>query len=92
MEKQNKIIQFFDRSMAFSFYALIFFLPISIALVETFTVLALLSYLLKRGVVFVLEIKRIRSTRETFSFLKGVRLILHRYRILPEIKGESADQ
>lgn len=38
--------------MAFSFYALIYFLPISIALSETFTGLSFFAYLLKRGALF----------------------------------------
>lgn len=54
----NKVILFFDRAMAGSFYALIFFLPISNAMVEAFTVLALLSYFIKRGTIFVVSLQQ----------------------------------
>lgn len=37
--------------MVFSFYALIYFLPISIALTETFSGLAIFFYLIKRGAI-----------------------------------------
>lgn len=52
MSKCEKFILWWDRVMAFAFYALIYFLPISIALSESFTGLAIFSYLLKRGGVF----------------------------------------
>lgn len=46
-----------DKAMAFSFYALIYFLPISIALSESFTGMALFFWFLKRGVVFYQNLK-----------------------------------
>lgn len=49
MSQAQKFIDLCDRAMAFSFYALIYFLPISIALTETFSGLAIFCYLLKRG-------------------------------------------
>jgi len=49
--KSEIMIQRCDKIMAFSFYAMIYFLPISIALVEIFTVLALLAYIGKRSYV-----------------------------------------
>jgi len=52
MEKREKFILWCDKAMAFSFYALIYFLPISIALSEIFTGTAFFFYLLKRGTVF----------------------------------------
>ena len=63
----RQLIDFFDRSMAVSFYALIFFLPISNALVETFTVLILLFYLTKRSLIFA---RRVRE--EKFPGLRPV--------------------
>jgi len=48
MGRGQKFIDWCDKAMAFSFYALIYFLPISIALSETFTGLALLFYIFKR--------------------------------------------
>jgi len=56
--QENKIILFFDRLMAVSFYVLIFFLPISIALVEIFSVLSLISYFCKRGSIFFISLLR----------------------------------
>jgi len=54
----EKFIVWCDKVMAFSFYALIYFLPISIALSEIFTVSALVFYLLKRGAMFFCEMKQ----------------------------------
>src|SRR3989338_2181048 len=52
MSKSERFINGCDQLMAFSFYALIYFLPVSIALSETFTGLSFFAYLLKRGAVF----------------------------------------
>src|SRR3989338_1173429 len=52
MANSEKFIRFCDRAMAVSFYAMIFFMPIAIFFVETFTVTALVFYFLKRGAVF----------------------------------------
>jgi putative inorganic carbon (HCO3(-)) transporter len=46
-----------DQFMAFCFYALIYFLPISIALSETFINLALVTYFIKRITSFVAQVK-----------------------------------
>ena len=51
-ENAKKFILWCDKAMAFSFYVLIFFIPISIALSETFTGTAFFFYLLKRGAMF----------------------------------------
>lgn len=47
----DKFIKWCDRAMGFFFYALIYFLPISIALTEIFSGLAILFYLIKRGAI-----------------------------------------
>ena len=52
MDKEHLIV-WCDRIMIFSFYAMIYFLPISIALLEIFTGIALIAYLLKRLAVFI---------------------------------------
>jgi len=57
MSKCDKFITWCDKAMAFSFYALIYFLPISIALAETFTGMALVFYLLKRGASYLIRSK-----------------------------------
>jgi len=63
--KNKQFVDFCDKAMALSFYALIFFLPISIALCEIFTVLALLFYIFKRSAVFFISLKEIK-THSTF--------------------------
>jgi len=68
MEKREKFISWCDKAMAFSFYALIYFLPISIALSETFTVLALICFFLKRGAVFCGRLKEVSSSGSKLSF------------------------
>jgi len=52
MGKREKFISWCEEAMAFCMYALIWFLPISIALSEIFTGTAFFFYLLKRGTVF----------------------------------------
>lgn len=82
MRKHEKFIIWCDKAMAFSFYALVYFLPISIALSEIFTTLALIFYLMKRGVIFYGDMKQ-RLTQEVkpplwemgFEFLKAFKPI-----------------
>jgi len=57
MSGKEKTIIWCDKIMAFSFYALIYFLPISIALSETFTGIALFCYLLKRWINYLINSK-----------------------------------
>jgi len=52
MITREQFISWCDKAMAFSFYALIYFLPISIALSETFTGIALGLFLFKRSAIF----------------------------------------
>ncbi|MBN1870275.1 MAG: O-antigen ligase family protein [Candidatus Omnitrophica bacterium] len=61
MSVKEKIIVWCDKTMAFSFYALIYFLPISIALAEFFTVLSLVAYLIKRLMAFLADAKRSKT-------------------------------
>ena len=62
--------------MAFSFFALIYFLPISIALAEIFTAAALFFYLLKRGGMFYGESKKSLPERtKTPLWKKGYELL-----------------
>jgi len=69
MEKREKFILWCDKVMAFSFYALIYFLPISIALSESFTVLALVCFFLKRGAIFYGRLKELPSNANRSPFL-----------------------
>ncbi len=57
MSRVEKLATWCDKAMAFSFYALIYFLPISIALTETFSGLAVVLYFLKRGTLFFYGLK-----------------------------------
>ncbi len=57
MSRAQKFVMWCDKSMVFSFYALVYFLPISIALTEIFTVTALISYLVKRSAAFCAGMK-----------------------------------
>ncbi|MCA9401900.1 MAG: O-antigen ligase family protein, partial [Candidatus Omnitrophica bacterium] len=59
----------FDQAMAFSFYGLIFFLPISIAMVEWFTGLSLLFFILKRGCHFRILFQEDGSRKKSASNL-----------------------
>ena len=72
MAKVERFISWCDKTMAFSFYALIYFLPISIALTEIFSTLPLICWFLKRGACFHQSLKRnsasIRSFFSKFAF------------------------
>ena len=48
----KKVILWLDSAMAFSYYALIYFLPISIGLLESFAGLSLVLFFIKRGILF----------------------------------------
>ncbi len=50
--KREKFYSYCDKVIRFSFYSLIYFLPISIALIEVFATLALLTFFFKRTVRF----------------------------------------
>ena len=66
MSRAEKFAAWCDKAMAFSFYALIYFLPISIALTETFSGLAIFLYLLKRGTLFFYGLKTGSSKWSSF--------------------------
>ncbi len=68
--RNKQFIIWCDKGMAFSFFALIYFLPISIALSELFTGLALFFYLLKRGAMFYGDLKQKSSEGIHYSFWK----------------------
>lgn len=72
MGKIESFISWCDKTMAFSFYALIYFLPISIALTEIFSTLPLICWFLKRGVCFYQSLKKnsvsVRPFFYKFSF------------------------
>jgi len=80
MDKSEKFIIWCDKVMAFSFYALIYFLPISIALSETFTGIALVVYLVKRGVVFYGALQEGAEGQKKSSFIGKGFLFLRSYK------------
>jgi len=80
----SRVITWADKVMAFSFYALIFFLPVSIAFVEIFASLALLSYFVKRGFIFYSRLKELKET-ERMSFLKTGYLFLQSFKPVDSI-------
>ena len=53
----DKFIIWCDKAMVVSFCAVIYFLPISIALLESFIGTVLLFFLLKRGAMFTKSLK-----------------------------------
>jgi len=71
-----KFINWCDKVMAFSFYALIYFLPISIALSEIFTVLALIAFLLKRSAFFYRNLQEKSSGGNSFSLWGKIKCFL----------------
>ena len=52
MRRWDNFIMKCDQVMVFCFFAMVYFVPISIALTETFSGLAIVCYLLKRGGMF----------------------------------------
>lgn len=66
MNRTEKFAAWCDQAIAFSFYALIYFLPISIALTETSSGLAIFFYLLKRGALFLCGLKTGSSNWPSF--------------------------
>lgn len=80
MNKFEKLIGWCDKAMAFSFYALIYFLPISIALTEIFSTLALLCWFLKRGISFYMEFRRDPVGTRYHPFLDTVLLFLKSFK------------
>jgi len=76
----QKTIIWHDRAMAFSFYALIYFLPISIALLESFAGLALFFYLFKRGTMFYVQIKKGSFSWQTLYFPKKIFAFLRAFK------------
>ena len=77
---KTKLIDRCDKLMAFSFYALIFFLPISIALTESFSGLALAAFLLKRGIVYSCDLQALSWKKIPIRWSERFILLLKAYR------------
>lgn len=69
MNRAEKFIDWCDKAMAFSIYALIYFLPISIALSEIFTALALIFYLFKRLAWFCTHVRGRAKEKASLAFM-----------------------
>ncbi|GEM_PF-417084 len=67
-DRLQKFLDWCDKAMAFSFYALIYFLPISIALSEIFTGLALLFYLFKRLSFFFIHVLQREKEKDRSNY------------------------
>ena len=80
MGRLEKLAGWCDKTLVFSFYALIYFLPISIALTEIFSTLALLCWFLKRGVLFSAELKRGSAGTRPRTFFDTVLLFLKSFK------------
>ncbi|HBR15391.1 MAG TPA: hypothetical protein DD723_07605 [Candidatus Omnitrophica bacterium] len=73
------IVRRCDKAMAFFFYALIYFLPISTAIIEWCFCLTLLSYLVKRGVIFYDRVREEIRRRERVESWDKIRLFFQSY-------------
>lgn len=69
MNRSEKFIVWCDKAMAFSIYALVYFLPISIALSEIFTALALIFYLFKRSAWFCAHVRGRAKVKTPLVFM-----------------------
>lgn len=80
MSRLEKLADWCDKAMAFSFYALIYFLPISIALTEIFSTAALLCWFLKRGTFFYIDLRRDSLRGRHRFFVHNVSLFLESFK------------
>ena len=62
--------------MVFSFCALVYFLPISIALVESFSGLIIFFYLIKKISAAVFEVRELKSASKKISFLNQLKVVI----------------
>ncbi len=69
----QKLITWSERTIPFSFYVLIFFLPISIAFVESFFGVILFCFFLKRGAIFYQDFKDSSSKSIKWTFRERLR-------------------
>ena len=67
---ESKVIIWCDRIIVFSFYALIYFLPISKALIEIWSTIIITTFFVKRGFLFWLGSKEAGERRSIGFFVK----------------------
>ena len=80
--ENNKTLIWCDKLLVFFFCALVYFLPISIALVEWFSGLAITTFFVKRSVLFSLKRKALKEsdTSTRFSFFEKVKYFLKAFK------------
>jgi len=80
MNEQTKLMQFCDQAMFVSLCIHIFFLPVSIALVESFSGFTIFFFLLKRGQVFWLKKRFVEANGNSREPINYVGLFLESYK------------
>ncbi len=75
-----KILDLCNQGMTYSFYALVYFIPISIALVESFFGLALLTFFIKRGLTFYIFLKEAPEKKLVYSWYPKLVLFLKSFK------------
>ncbi len=78
--QSHKITIWCDRIIVYSFYALSYFLPISTALVESFSGIILTSYFVKHTVIFRCALKALKAQDPLLSFSTKVRISLRSFK------------
>jgi len=76
--QHQKFSEWCNKVIRFSFYALIYFLPISTALVETFASLALVTFFIKRGASFYYRLRE--DSSKGLSLGGKIKLFLQSYK------------
>ena len=78
--RQKNVLIVCDKIIAFSFYAIIFFLPISIAIIESFAGLAQVVFFIKRGVLFSIALQEERRQGHKSAFFKTIGLFFRSFK------------
>lgn len=78
-----RIIAWCESAMRFSYYGLIFFLPISTALTEIFATIALIGFFVKRGLICVSNIREKLAGRQKITFKESFSLAFGIVRPVP---------
>jgi putative inorganic carbon (hco3(-)) transporter len=79
----QKFINCCDRAIEIGFYALIFFLPISTALIEISSTVILTSFFFKRGALFYLDLRKFQPGKQGAAGRRFWSSFLHSFQPLP---------
>jgi len=74
--QKEKYLNRCDQVMAFSFYAMIYFLPISTALIEIFASVAQVTFFVKRGFLFHFNLKEVKEGGKAVSLWQRIVLFI----------------